>query len=107
FVFLVAAQTERIQIGERGWMPEIDVAFWVPVLLLERIGPALVPYRVSFFQPYLFVDSGQAMATGRETYGYHKMIGEFVLPSDPAFVETIAVDTVAFEAWGPRVEGKR
>jgi hypothetical protein len=107
FVFLVAAQTERIQIGDRGWMPEIDVAFWVPVLLVKRVGPLLVPYRVSFYQPYLFVDSGQAMATGRETYGYHKMIGEFVLPSDPSSVETIAVDTIGFETWGPHVEGKK
>lgn len=105
-VFLVAAQTRRIQIGERGFMPEIDVAFWVPVLLARRIGAALVPCRVSFYQPYLFVDSGQAMATGRETYGYHKMIGEFVLPSDPRVVETLAVDTIGFETWGPHVEGK-
>lgn len=105
FVFLVVAQTERIQIGERGWMPEIDVAFWVPVLLFERVGPVLVPCRLAFYQPYLFVDSGQAMATGRETYGYHKMLGTFVLPADPSHVETVAVDTIAFETWGPHVEG--
>lgn len=106
-VMLVAAQSRRIELpGGRGWMPEVDVAFWVPVLLVRRVAGIYLPARIAFYQPYLFVDSGQAMATGRETYGYHKMLGQFVLPTDPAHVPELTVDSIAFASFGPTVEGK-
>lgn len=98
---LVCANTARIEIPGVGWMPEVDVAFWIPVLVLAKVGPVVVPWSIAFYQPYLFVDSGQAMATGRETYGYHKMLGDFDLPSDPAHPTHLEVRSIAFEAFGP------
>lgn len=97
---LVCAQTARIEVPGVGWMPEVDVAFWIPVLILAKVGPLRIPWEIGFYQPYLFVDSGQAMATGRETYGYHKMLGEFDLPSDPAHPEKIEVRSIAWRTYG-------
>lgn len=99
-VMLVCAQTARIEVPGVGWMPEVDVGFWIPVLMLAKFGPFTIPWEIGFYQPYLFVDSGQAMATGRETYGYHKMLGEFDLPSDPEHPEQLEVRAIAWREFG-------
>jgi len=100
FAMFVCAQAARIEVPGVGYVPEVDVAFWVPVLVLRKIGPFRIPHSIAFYQPYLFVDSGQAMATGRETYGYHKMIGDFDLPTDPAHVERIETRAIAWRRFG-------
>lgn len=97
---LVCAQTARIEVPDVGWIPEVDVAFWIPVLIMAKFGPLRIPWEIGFYQPYLFVDSGQAMATGRETFGYHKMLGEFDLPADPAHPQKIEVRSIAWRNFG-------
>jgi hypothetical protein len=66
-----------------------------------------MPWEIAFYQPYLFVDSGQAMATGRETYGYHKMLGEFELPTDPAHPQKIETHAIAWRTFGDGHEAQR
>jgi uncharacterized protein with NAD-binding domain and iron-sulfur cluster len=58
-----------------GWMPEIDVGLWIPLLAVGGGRP-----RVVWLQPYLFVDSPYAMAMGRETFGFAKTIARFSWP---------------------------
>ena len=74
FVFLVSAFTARVSSldpdhARRGGMPEVDVSLWIPIFS-HASGEA----RLSWFLPYVFVDSGAAMAAGREIFGFAKSV---------------------------------
>jgi hypothetical protein len=78
--------------AERGKMPEIDVAFWVP-LLYEHEGQL----QLAWYNPYIFVDNPFAMATGREGYGFPKALAQFQIPgqlssTSPYWVKTLAME---------------
>ena len=102
-ILLTFAQIDRIYSlygndAGRGAMPEIDVAFWIP-LLSEREGRL----HLSWYNPYIFVDNPFAMATGREVYGFPKTIAQFQIPENHAspdayWVETQAIDRFQADA---------
>lgn len=78
--------------AERGGMPEIDVAFWVP-MLYEHEGSL----HLAWYNPYIFVDNPYAMATGREGFGFPKTLAQFQIPgqktsTDPYWVKTLAME---------------
>jgi len=89
YVFLVyAIQNEATPTDGIGWMPEIDVGFWIPCT------SNINKYKILFYQPYLFVDSGFAMATGREVYGFNKMFGKFQYSPLDAVQDRFTVETI-------------
>ncbi|MCI0642094.1 MAG: acetoacetate decarboxylase family protein [Gemmataceae bacterium] len=88
--------------SEIGWMEEIDVAFWIPVVGLKGSSIELL----AWFLPYVFVNNGWAMATGRETYGFPKEIGTFVLPKTPQDDARFALDTLAVKVLGPNSQAE-
>jgi hypothetical protein len=49
-----------------GFVPERDVAFWLLTLSVKKSAGIEVAESLAFYQPYLFVDSPQALLTGRE-----------------------------------------
>jgi hypothetical protein len=55
----------------RGYIPEREVSVWCLATDLRASG------RLVWYLPYVFVDSGQASASGREVYGYPKQLGSF------------------------------
>jgi hypothetical protein len=55
----------------RGFLPEREVGVWCLGADAQRAG------RLVWYLPYVFTDSGQTVATGREVYGYAKQIGIF------------------------------
>ncbi len=55
---------------DRGITTEIDVGFWVPVVMRRRT-PGLC-----WYLPFVFVDAPAAMVAGREIYGFPKIIAE-------------------------------
>jgi hypothetical protein len=82
FVALISADIQRAGSESaadraKGWMPERDVSFWVPVVAGRRLGGVWLPAepRLSWFLPYVWVDSGIAMAAGREVFGFPKEAG--------------------------------
>jgi hypothetical protein len=103
-ILLTFAKIEQIyslygKDAERGGMPEIDVAIWMPLLSQresarsEREGEL----HLSWYNPYIFVDNPFAMATGREVYGFPKTIAQFQIPgqrssTDPYWVKTQAME---------------
>jgi len=95
------APTER----NIGWMREVDLSFWVPVVGLkrQRNGAYLVDH-IAFFLPHLFVDNGYAIATGREVYGFRKIFSVFQHPADIRNPE-FCVDTLAFKTFNAETEG--
>jgi hypothetical protein len=56
-----------------GVTPEHEVALWLPVVDARRA-------RLAWAIPYMWVDSGIAMAGGRETYGFPKQLGHPDIP---------------------------
>jgi hypothetical protein len=84
----------------KGYVSEIDIAFWMPVArYTTHLGVSFIE-RVAWFLPYVFVDNSWACAAGREVYGFPKEMGTFRVPrhsTDPAL---ITVDTLAIEHFG-------
>ncbi|EMJ95355.1 hypothetical protein [Leptospira alstonii] len=87
-IFLVFAKQRYLVPGNQcGWVEETDVGFWIPLFATD-------PSRIRFYQPYLFVDIPTAMATGREIYGFHKIQGDFQIPSLQVPPEYFSVDAI-------------
>jgi hypothetical protein len=103
-VTLVFSRIDRIcsvPDAVRGGMPEVEAAIWMPVT--DRRNE-----RLRWFHPYMLVDSSNAMAAGRELYGYAKSLGWMTVPdgSDDAghfLAETNAVATFAPDATWSRM----
>jgi hypothetical protein len=72
---------------ERGYIPEREVSVWCLAADVRAEG------RLAWFMPYVFVDSGQASASGSEVYGYPKQLGSFA-SSFPAELDQGGVTTV-------------
>ncbi|KON77398.1 hypothetical protein [Leptospira kirschneri] len=88
YLFLVFAKQQYLAPGnDCGWVEETDVGFWIPLFEKEIHG-------IRFYQPYLFVDIPTAMATGREIYGFHKIQGQFQIPSLRVPPEYFSVDAI-------------
>ncbi len=88
--------------SERGYITEKEVGFWCLTADAHAEG------RLSWYLPYIFVDTAMTVAGGREVYGYPKQLGTF--PKD--FRERLAegrkakVSTLAIAEYGPCAELK-
>jgi hypothetical protein len=108
-IMLVFAQIDRAcsadpRDRELGWMSEIDVAFWVPVAVLEPEDHDADEWDVvdvAWFLPYLWVDNAWAMASGREIYGFPKEIGQFSIPTSRGQQGAFAVSTMVLDRHHP------
>lgn len=82
-----------------GSVGEIDIAFWSIVRCTDARGEA--PDRYMWLPSFMFVDSGPAMASGREIYGYPKCVSEIVRAADDPRRADVSVATLHFERFGP------
>ncbi len=110
FVVLVCADIARGQARYepdrgKGWMSERDVAFWVPLWAGRHVGPLFVPERLVYFLPYVFVDNGAAVATGREIFGFPKELGDLRFAGDPG-ADGFSVDTLVIREYGFESRGE-
>jgi hypothetical protein len=71
----------------RGWFTETEAALWV--LLEERRSGELY-----WTLPYIFVDNGYAIATGREIYGFPKTQATLQFPHAPARASFLGTQTI-------------
>lgn len=85
---------------ERGWVTEIDVAFWIPVLV-DIIQGGAAQRSLAWVIPYIFVDQSCAMITGREVYGFPKAQGRFEIPATPPSDEPYRVFAPVLETFAP------
>ncbi len=107
-VMLMVAMTGRISCinlppEQQFWLPETDIAFWIPVLKGTQEAGVFVAESLQWFLPYVFVDNTWATASGREIYGYPKAMSALTLPppDDPNY---FGVDTLTVKAFGPDAE---
>lgn len=116
-VLLGIADIKKIHInapgGRRFWTPEIDAAFWVPVMAGKRFAGVYVAERLSWFLPYVFVNNAWAMAAGREIYGYPKELATITPVLAPARAEQgsavldrLTVEALAVDRYGPDAEAR-
>lgn len=85
---------------QQFWLPETDIAFWIPVFKGKREGELFVAEALQWFLPYVFVDNTWAVASGREIYGYPKAMSSFKLPG-PRDPDHFSVNTLTVKAFGP------
>ena len=93
-VFLGIAEISKLYLlnenPSRGWTSEIDITIWI---LAQREGDD--GFALRWIPAYLFVDSGPALCTGREVWGFPKQLGRFDFSPkgpDPAAARTFAAD---------------
>jgi hypothetical protein len=96
---LVASLDERDR--QVGLIPETELSFWLPLLALRKTGSGYLPDHPAWFLPWLFVDDGSAIATGREVYGFNKQQASFRKPEDPGDPQFVA-SVMGFKEYGPQ-----
>jgi len=84
-----------------GWMPTKEVAFFVPV---ARMKPEGLVESIGWTIPYIVVNDGWAMASGREVFGVPKEMGSVVLPESAQNETRCQVDTLVMERFHPDCE---
>jgi hypothetical protein len=86
--------------SQRGFVSEREVSVWC------LAADVLAGGRLVWYLPYVFVDSGQAAASGREVYGYPKQMGVFAdpYPESLATPGTTTVQAQAIDPYGPTEE---
>jgi hypothetical protein len=99
-VLLVYADMQVSSLDERdsqvGSIPETECSFWVLTIAMQNG----IPHHLAWFVPYLFVNEGNSIATGREVYGFNKQSGVIAKPADiqsPQF----SVDVLGIKKFNP------
>ena len=97
-VIVIFAAIEKLASGDprdeqRGYLSELEVSVWC------LAADVTAGNRLVWYLPYVFVDAGQAVASGREVYGYPKQIGLFE-DDYPDKLENGGTTTV----WAPAID---
>ena len=94
---LVSSRDERDK--QVGLIPETEVSFWVLTAAMQKTQSGYMPHHLAWFLPYLLVDEGNAIATGREVFGFNKLAAQFQKPAQiqkPVFT----ADVLGFKQFG-------
>lgn len=102
-MFVASGDERDHQVGR---LPETEVSFWVLTVAMRKVGRLYIPDHLAWFLPYLFVDESDAIATGREVYGFNKQQGQFQKPSSIQRPE-FSIDVLGFKEFKPEAEGKQ
>ena len=94
---LVSSRDERD--AQVGLIPETEVSFWVLTVAMQKTRGGYMPHHLAWFLPYLFVDEGNAIATGREVFGFNKLAAQFQKPEKIQSPEFTA-DVLGFKEFG-------
>ena len=104
-VFLTALYQPRVQSDDpvdrtTGYVEEIDLAFWI--LVFGGRTDAMTSWSLRWLPVWLFVDTGSAIAAGREVFGYPKHQASFSRSiSAPPRDAAVTVKTLSFVGSGP------
>jgi uncharacterized protein with NAD-binding domain and iron-sulfur cluster len=112
FVVLAAAFSGRAFSGDPehrllGYMPETDVAFWVPAWAMRSGKGGLIPERLVWFLPHVFVTTGAAAAAGREIYGFPKSVVEVEMRRSGRALDHLSVVGEVLARHSPETCGTR
>jgi hypothetical protein len=84
-----------------GWLPDTECAFWMPVasILNGKVRG------ISWFMPWVWVNSAAAMQTGYCVWGFAKSIGSCDIPDPRASDARFQMSTYVFDTLSPQTEG--
>lgn len=87
FVYLVLLDYGRMSLeaANMGWVSQREVAFGIPLRWLNKHDGQLEFHDWAFTSPFIFVDNPMSMSTGREVYGWPKLLARL----DPSVSEWI------------------
>jgi|GEM_PF-689301 len=91
---------------DRGWLPEKEVGIWFPVIATKQVARLELLERFLIFPFYMFLDSGHALVSGREIYGFPKEIADVNLPESVEKATKFSMDATVFKTFSPQTEGK-
>ena len=94
---LVSSRDERD--AQIGLIPETEVSFWVLTVAMQKTRGGYIPHHLAWFLPYLLVDEANAIATGREVFGFNKLAAHFQKPGRIQKPEFTA-DVLGFKQFG-------
>jgi hypothetical protein len=94
---LVSSQDERD--AQVGLIPETEVSFWALTVAMKKTSGGYVPHHLAWYIPYLLVDESNAIATGREVFGFNKLAAQFQKPEKIQKPEFTA-DVLGFKEFG-------
>jgi hypothetical protein len=94
---LVSSQDERD--SQVGLIPETEAGFWVLTVAMQETQAGNIPHHLAWFLPFLLVDEGNAIATGREVFGFNKLAAQFQKPAQMQRPEYTA-DVLGFKQFG-------
>jgi hypothetical protein len=83
-----------------GWFEEHEAAIWV---LVEEQSSGRFYWAI----PYIFVDNGYAVATGREIYGFPKAHGWIHVPATSEFASYFGAETLVLPEHHAYTQGER
>jgi hypothetical protein len=101
---LVSSRDERD--SQVGLIPETEVSFWVLTAAMQETQGGYVPHHLAWFLPFLLVDDGNSIATGREVFGFNKLAAQFRKPDliqKPAY----SADVLGFKQFGTDIIAQR
>ena len=85
-----------------GWLPGREVAMWIP--LIEKHSDPLKD-RFVFWAPYICISYTIGMLTGREIWGWPKVLGDIQVPSDSPGSTDFSCATTYFPTLSPTTKG--
>ena len=87
FVYLVILDYGRmsLQAANMGWVSQREVAFGIPLRWLNMTENGADFHDWAFTSPFIFVDNEMSMSTGREVYGWPKLLAKL----DPSVSEWV------------------
>ena len=87
-----------------GWLPGRECAIWVP--LVERRVGSLFGARLVFWAPYIFIDYPIGMVTGRDVWGWPKVIARIGVPGDSPGNSEFFCTTTLFRTFNATTKGE-
>ncbi|QRN97849.1 NAD(P)-binding protein [Archangium violaceum] len=87
-----------------GSMKEREIGITIPVVGGKMVDGEFQADRLLLFAPHLFVDTGVAMAVGREIYGFAKQMGRVSMPEDWGQPANFSVQTQVVSQLGQRAD---
>lgn len=99
--FLQARLTSAPPSVPYGWLPDIECSLWVPVASFQ--GEEL--RSLSWFMPWVWVNSPAAMLTGYGVWGFAKSIGQCQIPPQGTTGGSYSLSTIVYDTIGPESEG--
>jgi hypothetical protein len=94
---LVSSRDERD--AQVGLIPETEVSFWVLTVAMQKTRGGYLPHHLAWYLPYLLVDESNAIATGREVFGFNKLAARFQKPEKIQSPE-FSAEVLGFKTFG-------